>query len=70
MSSQSTHLIQRHQAATLPPSHPKFRNLDSLILQIEAQPRQPRKAVLQLRKRWIERNVAPQFPNLQTEVQR
>ncbi len=63
MSEHSTHLIQRHQAATLPPSHPKFRNLDSVIIALDEQPKQPRKAVLQLQRRWIERNVpATSYP--------
>ncbi len=39
------------------PSAPQFRDLDRLILQLEAQPRQPRRAVLKLRKRWIERSI-------------
>ncbi|MDP9309440.1 MAG: hypothetical protein M3R24_00840 [Chloroflexota bacterium] len=57
---QFTQLTQRHQVATLPPSHPKFKHLDSLLIALEEQPLQPRKAVLKLRRRWIER-VVPAF---------
>ena len=59
---------ERHQVATLPPSDPRFRNLDRLILQLEEQPRQPRKAVLQLRRRWIERNIPVYTLQQQIEV--
>ncbi len=63
MSEQLAQRIQRYEAATLPPSHPKFRNLDSVIIALDEQPKQPRKAVLQLRRRWIERNVpATSYP--------
>ncbi len=57
MSSQSARLTQQHQAATLPPSDPRFKHLDLLISQLEEQPGQPRRAVLKLRKRWIERAI-------------
>ncbi len=57
MSSQSAHLNQQHQAATLPPSHPKFRHFDSLLIALDEQPRQPQRAVLKLRKRFAERAI-------------
>ncbi len=57
MSEQLAQRIQRHEAATLPPSHPSFAHLDLLISQIEEQPRQPRRALLKLRKRFAERAI-------------
>ncbi len=59
---------QQHHAAPLPPSHPKFRSLDSVLLHLESQPRQPRKAVLKLRRRWIERAVPAFVPQQRTEA--
>ncbi len=56
MSEHSTHLIQRHEAVPLP-SDPRFKHLDSLLIALDEQPRQPRRAVLQLRRRWIERAI-------------
>ncbi len=53
----SQYLTQQHQTAPLPPSDPRFRTLDSVILKLEAEPRQPHRAVLRWYKRWIERNV-------------
>ncbi len=57
MSEQLAQRIQQHKAATLPPSHPSFAHLDLLVSQIDEQPRQPRRALLKLRKRWIERAI-------------
>ncbi len=58
-----------NQSPTAPlPSAPQFRDLDRLILQLEAQPRQPRKAVLKLRRRWIERSVPAFVPQQRTEA--
>ncbi len=48
------HIAERQK---LPPSDPRFRNLDSLIAALDEYPRQPRRAVLKLRKRLIERAV-------------
>ncbi len=60
-----------NQLSTAPlPSDPRFRNLDRLILQLEAHPRQPRKAVLKLRRRWIERAVPAFVPQQESGVQR
>ncbi len=59
---------QQHHAAPLPPSHPKFRSLDSVLLQIEAQRRGPRRTLLKLRKRWIERAVPSFVPQQRTEA--
>ncbi len=61
MSEQLTRRIQQHEVAPLP-SDPRFRNLDTLILLLDELPRQPRRIALQLRKRWIERNVAAFTP--------
>jgi hypothetical protein len=57
MSEQLAQRIQRHNAATLTPSDPRFRNLNSLILLLEEQLRWPRRTVVQLRKRWIEGHI-------------
>ncbi len=62
MSEQLTQRIQRHEAATLPPSHEKFKHLDSLLVDLDEQTGQPRRALLKLRKRWIERNVSAYTP--------
>ncbi len=65
MSSQSARLTQQHQAATLPPSAPRFKHLDLLISQLEEQPGQPRRAVLKLRKRLAERAIPAFTPQAQ-----
>ncbi len=66
MSEQFTQRIQRHEAATLPPSHPSFAHLDALIVALDEQARQPRRIALQLRKRWIERAI-PAYPASQRQ---
>ncbi len=45
------------QRPTLPPSDARFKHLDSLLIALDEQPRQPRRIALQLRKRWIERAI-------------
>ncbi len=62
MSEQLARRIPQHEAATLPPSHEKFKHLDSLLIALDEQPGQPRRIALQLRKRWIERNVPAYTP--------
>ncbi len=64
MSEQLTQRIQRYDAAPLP-SDPRFKHLDSLLVALDDQRRQPRRAVLKLRKRWVERSVPAYTPQSQ-----
>ncbi len=58
-----------NQSPTPPlPSAPQFRDLDRLIIALDNAPRQPRRAILKLRKRFIERNVPAFVPQQRTEA--
>ncbi len=58
-----------NQSPTAPlPSAPQFRDLDTIIIALDNAPRGPRRTLLKLRKRWIER-AAPAFvPQQRTEA--
>ncbi len=61
--------MAQYQTPNAPlPSDSRFRDLDRMILQIEEQPRQPRRAVLRLRKRFVERAVPSFVPQQRTEA--
>jgi|GEM_PF-6699527 len=56
-------MAQNRKGQPLPPSHPKFRHLDSIQIKLDEQPRQPMRAILQVRRGMIQRNIPPYHPS-------